>query len=148
MGKVWVIAADAARARIFEADQRTGKGLREVETWVNPEMRNRSAELASDRPGRSWAASGDGRHAMDEPTDPKEVEAQRFAREVLERLNQAFQQKHFHHLVVAAAPHFLGLLRAGLSGGLKKTVSVELDKDLCHLERPEQIREHLPDFLY
>ena len=85
---------------------------------------------------------------MDEPTDPKEVEAQRFSRELLERLNRALQEGRFSHLVVAAAPHFLGLLRAGLNGRLKQAVSVELDKDLSHLERPEQIRGHLPDFLF
>ncbi|MCG5539653.1 MULTISPECIES: host attachment protein [unclassified Halorhodospira] len=148
MSKVWVVAADAAQARVFASDQRSGQSLQEVETWVNPELRVPAHELVTDRPGRISESAGGGRHAMDPPTDIKEVESDRFARELVRWLEQAHQQKRFEHLVVAAAPHFLGQVRHHLDGGLKAAISHEVDKDICHLERPEQIRKHLPDFLF
>ncbi|MBK1726570.1 host attachment protein [Halorhodospira neutriphila] len=147
MARVWVVAADAARARVFESANRTGHALREVETWVNPEVRQHAQALGADRPGRVNDSSGPGRHAMEPPTDLKEVEAERFARELAKWLDQARNEQRFEHLVIAAPPHFLGQIRHSLSAQLRAMVSSEVGKDLCHLERPEQVREHLPDFL-
>ncbi|MBK1735752.1 hypothetical protein CKO15_10775 [Halorhodospira abdelmalekii] len=148
MATVWVVAADAARARLFSSAQRTGKSLEELATWVNPELRVPSRELTTDRPGRTFDSTGEGRHALADPTDVKEVESERFARELVKRLEQAYHEHKFAHLVIAAAPHFLGLIRQQLPRTLRAAISVEIDKDICHLERPEQIRSHLPDFLY
>ncbi len=147
MATTWVVAADAARARIFESERRSGEPMQERETWVNPELRLPAHELVTDEPGRGGGA-GDERHAMDPSTDHKEVEAERFARELVQWLEQARQQGRFDHLVVAAAPHFLGQLRHRMGGSLKAAITHEVDKDLCRLERPDQVRKHLPDFLY
>ncbi|MFP4648391.1 MAG: host attachment protein [Halorhodospira sp.] len=146
MAKTWVVVADAARARVFESDRRSGEPMHERETWVNPELRLPAHERVTDRQGRM--AAGEGRHAMEPSTDLKEVEAERFARELVRWLEQAWQQGRFEHLVLAAAPHFLGQIRHYLDNSLRGAVSYEIDKDLCHMERPEQIRKHLPDFLY
>ncbi len=148
MTKTWVVAADAARARILEAENRSGNPLREIDTWVNPELRLPGREQVTDRPGRGFDQGGEGRHAMDDPTDIKEVESDRFARELMRWLGQAHQEGRFQHLVVAAAPHFLGQLRHHLDGTLKQAVTSEINKDVSRLDKPDQIRKHLPDFLY
>lgn len=148
MAKAWVVVADAARARIFETDQRSAKEMRELETWVNPELRLSGQELTEDRPGRDMDASGEGRHALVEASDVKEVESERFARELVKWLEHSYHEQRYSHLVVAAAPHFLGLLRQGMSKALRESISTEVAKDICHLSKPAQIRAHLPDFLY
>lgn len=148
MTKVWVVAADAAKARLFESDQRTGQNLRELESWVNPELRLAEQELTTDRAGRGSNSSGEGRHALADSGDVKEVEAERFARELVKWLEHSYHEQRFAHLLVAAAPHFLGLLRQRMSKVLHESISAEISKDICHLEKPEQIRSHLPDFLY
>ncbi len=147
MATIWVVAADAARARIFESRNRSGNDLREIETWVNPELRIPAHERVTDRPGRAYDSGGEGRHAMSEGGELKEVESDRFARELVSWLDDALQQHRFQHLMIAAAPHFLGQIRHHLDGHLKGCLTGEIDKDICHLERPDQVRKHLPDFL-
>ncbi|MCG5548663.1 host attachment protein [Halorhodospira halochloris] len=148
MAKVWVVAADAAKARLFESEQRSAKDMHELETWVNPELRQPAHDLTSDRPGRSFDSGGEGRHALAESSDVKEVESERFARELVKWLEHSYHEQRFNHLVIAAAPHFLGLLRQNMSKSLHQVISCEISKDICHLTKPEQIRQHLPDFLY
>ncbi len=147
MARTWVVAADAARARIFESEKRSGASMQERETWVNPELRLPAQELVTDEPGRGGGASGE-RHAIDPSADLKEVEAERFARELAQWLERARQRGQFDYLLVAAEPHFLGQLRHRMGGALRATITHEIDKDLCRLERPDQVRKHLPDFLY
>ena len=58
MARTWVVAADAARARIFESEKRSGASMQERETWVNPELRLPAQELVTDEPGRGGGAAG------------------------------------------------------------------------------------------
>jgi protein required for attachment to host cells len=47
-----------------------------------------------------------------------------------------------------ASPNFLGNLRNEADGQLQKAVANEINKDLSHLEKVEDIRKHLPDYLW
>ena len=114
MDTVWIVVADAARARILSCEGRACHGLKDVEAFSHSESRAQNQDLVSDRQGRGWAsASGDARHAMDEPTDPAQHERERFARAVAERLKTAHHQGVFKHLAIIASPSFLGVLREG-----------------------------------
>lgn len=147
MEKVWVLLADATYGRILSTEGRVGKQLTEVETLIHPESRAHAVDLTSDKPGRSWAASGDGRHAMDDPTDPKEKERHSFVRQIAERLSEGYREGAFRHLVLVAAPRVLGELRKTLDEHVAAAISAEVHKDLVR-EKPEEARKHLPDFLY
>jgi len=149
MDTVWIVVADAARARIFACNGRACQGLHEAEALSHNESRAQNRELVSDRPGRSWSsASGDARHAMQESTDPAVTERNRFARHLAERLKSAQHEGIYKHLVIVAAPSFLGALRETLDSGVAKAISVEVAKNVTKVERPEALRPHLPDFLY
>lgn len=147
MDRVWVLVADGAYARILETQGRVGRELSEVDDLVRPEARLHEAALSDDRPGRSWGAGGEGRHAMDDPTQPQEKEREAFARDIAARLLRAVNDDSFRHLVVVAPADFLGRLRAHFDARVKDRISAEVNANIVR-ERPDALRTHLPDFLY
>lgn len=141
---MWVVVADGARVRIFQGDPRVG-----ALELVMPELvgrgREKGSELLADRPGRSVDSSHIGnRHAMEPPTDPKEVEKQRFARELADKLEEANNEGRFARLMIVAPPKMMGELREVLSDRVKEKIVREVEKDLTWVsvhELPEHLRD-------
>lgn len=146
MGKALVLVADSTYARIFTTDSPLGS-LSELEALTHPESRMHDRELGTDAPGRTFDSMGDGRHGMEVTTRPKQQEAIEFAGEVARRLEAGHQRQEFVHLVLVAAPEFLGLLRGKLDTGVRDRVTVEVAKNLVK-HSPEEIRRALPERLY
>lgn len=154
--KTWVVVADASRARFFRIEENAAAhggsqfapggevlagALVEINDLTHPASRQHANELASDEPGVSNVMGMHGKFGMDEKVQPKEEEAIRFAKEVAETLRKHVAD--FDRLVVVAAPHFLGLLRADLDKGVEAKVVTEIDKDLSAMSAAD-IRAHLP----
>lgn len=139
-----VVVADQSKARIFTVDDPHGP-LQQVDELEHPEARKREQELTSDRPGRSFDSSGQGRHAMGTSVEPKKEEAIRFAKQVAGYLQAAHHEGRFNRLLLVAGPPLLGLLRDRLKSlsGVKVT---EIEKNLGQYDALE-IRKHLPDRL-
>lgn len=135
-----LLVADGASARLFESVGRSGK-LRPVWEESNPHGREKTSEMTSDLPGRTFDSSGEGgRHAIEPTTDPKDVERRRFAGRIATRLEHA-DLTHCRLLLVAP-PHFLGELRDALPTAVHRHVITELNKELTHLSVP-QLERHL-----
>ena len=146
MSKAYVLVADSAIARIFEAATPLG-ALSELEVLTHPESRLHERDLVSDLPGRSFDSMGAGRHGMEVSVRPKQQEALDFAGEVAHRLEEAHARHHFTHLLLVAAPEFLGLLRGKLSAQVRDRVTHEVAKNLAK-HSAEEIRRALPERLY
>ncbi|MGD2111970.1 MAG: host attachment protein [Gammaproteobacteria bacterium] len=144
MSKHWIVVADQGRARFFTTASPRG-ALMEVATLDHAEARERTQELRSDRPGRSFDSAGDGRHAMSSPVDPKKQEAIRFAKQIAEYLQQAYNDGRCDELLLVAGPEFLGLLREQLNSAPEFRIS-EIEKNLGQYD-PQEIRAHLPERL-
>lgn len=145
MTEIWVVSANDRRARILRTDSRVG-ALTEIADLVHPIARMKERDLASDRPGRSFDSMGESRHAMSSRVDPKRQEEIRFAKEVVDRLEQGRTSGAFERLAVVASPAFLGQLRDTMSDALRTKVVLELDKDYTALP-PDELRAHLPERL-
>lgn len=145
MSKAWVLVAESSRARVFSIDSPTGP-LHEIHAMVHAESRMHEQELTSDLPGRDANPGSGAHHAVEPEVSPKEYEAQVFAKQVIGYLEQARQKGRFEKLVIAAAPKFLGHLRAEMGGPLAALVDKEVDKNISQ-ESPERIRELLPEWL-
>ncbi len=144
MKLTWILVADSSRARIFTADTPSSP-LEEIEDFSHIEGRLRDSDITSDLPGRIKSTAGGG-HAFEQPTDPKQHEADNFAHLVTQFLQDAHNANRFDHLLIVAAPSFLGLLRNQLPEQIKQLIRFELDKDLTKLSAAN-IRQHLPQFL-
>ena len=142
----WILIADGARARVLAQE----KDFAALEPAFEDEeitgTRAQSKEIASDRPGRSFDSGGEGRHAMEPPTDPQRYAKFEFARDLAERLEDAVHRGRFARLVLIAAPKTLGDLRELLPEAVKAKVVAEIDKDLTKVPRPE-LGKHLGEVL-
>lgn len=137
-----IIVADSSRARFFEANSDPDSWV-EVSALGHPESRSTNRDLSSDRPGRSFSSFGGSRHAMANRTDPREHEAEVFAREVVEHLKKQEPLASCNKIALIAPPQFLGLLRKNLDRPYRNKVRCEVDKNLV-LQSASEIREQLP----
>ncbi len=114
--KTFVLVADGSRARLFAKTDDTSK-FALVETFEHPESRAKVHDLMADKPGRTFESglTNHARSAKESRTNPKRVEAEKFAREIRQRLATHLDAHAFDDLVVVAPPKFLGLLRSMLS---------------------------------
>jgi len=137
----WIMTADRAGARIFERD---GNELILVEQLFHDEGRLRDAELGSDEPGRSYDSARPGRHSLGKEQSPHEHDAADFARNLAHKLRDGRVHNRFTRLVIAAEPHFLGLLRAALDKTTGKLVVRTVPEHLQQLPAAKLVTHVLP----
>lgn len=142
---IWVVVADASKARIFSAKSRNGV-LVETDDYLHAESRMKGRDLKTDTQGRAFDSGGQGRHAMGKEQEVDEREAEIFARELCEEIDKAAKASQFEKLYIIATPRFLGYLRAQMSTQAKSLIAGEVGKDLVNHDIPD-IRKHLGDFL-
>lgn len=129
MKSTWIVVAESARGRLFAIAGVGGK-LLEVADLSHPESRLHDTDLSSDVPGRSFDSRGQGRHGMEQATDPHEREARAFAAEVARHIDGGIHAGSLDSLVLVAPPKFLGQLRSQLSKAARDMVVGEIDKNL------------------
>lgn len=138
--KIWIVAADASRARIFTTSN-SRRPLQELEDMLHPEGRAHGRDIDVDEPGLVYESHGQGRHTTE--TTRKDEEANAFARRICERLKRARLDGECEKLYLVAPPQFLGVLRDNLDRPTQGVVAGEITKDVVTAD-PERVREVLP----
>jgi len=133
--RTWIVLADAATARIYQP-QADGRDWTPIAELNHPESRAKESELGRDKPGRV-KQSGGSRAAMERPTPRKEVEIEKFARQIVKTLDDALLRKAYDHLVLAAPPELVGVLRKLLPRRVEDRIAATVEKDYVHLDPPE-----------
>jgi len=140
----WIAAADASRARIFQS--RSDEPLRELEDLMQPQSRRDDHERHADAkghygsagiggsgsPGHHGTIHGAG-HSAEPRTSPDDKLETQFARYLAQRLEGARLEGAYEHLILIAAPRFLGRVRAQLSPQVAKRLAHTIAKDLSKL---------------
>jgi len=145
MSKTLIIVSDSSHARIFSANS-PSSSLEEVEDFVHPEARQHAKDITADLPGKQRDANLSGRHDVNSMSDPHTREVLYFARKVAQYLQEKLTGKEFARLIIVSEPSFLGVLRKELGAEVKKSVIVELNKNLVK-HSLEDIRAHLAKVL-
>lgn len=145
MARIWVLAGDTTRARVFATDRRNGE-LEELFDLVNPEARLHERDLTSDLPGSTANSATGMRHGYGAEESKKPEAAARFAREISARLEKARVSGEWEKLYIVADPRFLGELRKSLDPDTAQRVAGEVDKNLARGSIAD-VRRVLPDFL-
>jgi protein required for attachment to host cells len=143
--RTWVLIADAARARVFEARGK-GRGLTTVQDMSLDAELAPSRDLGTDRPGRSFDSVGNARHAMQSPSDPHREQKRQFARRIAEAVEKRRAARSFDRLVLVAPAVTMGDLRTLLTDGVKATVTAEVVADLTNTPKSE-LPAHLADYV-
>src|SRR3984893_8436249 len=131
----WVFVGDGQKA-LFLINQREEKfpNLRHlaVEEHKDPPSR----EQGSDAPGRAYSSVGEIRSAVGE-TDWHELEKERFAASIADRINRVALSGAFNQLVIVAPPKILGDLRRKFTKETEPKIIAKVLKDLTHHTIPE-----------
>ena len=142
----WILVCDASRARLF-AEAAPGREFSLVASFEHPASRERARDLTTDANGRKpvggthgGGVNGNrpggfhGRPGVEPDTNPKEVEAVKFARDLAGALEKGFDAHLFDALIISAPPHFLGLLKETIPDKIMKRLSHTIDKDFSLLQ--------------
>lgn len=134
-----ILVADGAHARVY-LNQGPGHGLKEIQEFADSRDIRESRDIASDQLGRSFDSGGEGRHAMEPPTDPKRHEIKEFHREVADGIVSAFKANRFDRLVLVAPPRTLGNLRNEIESEPSLKIHAEINKDLVKSPRDDLLK--------
>ena len=146
MQSTLILVANASAARLYAGDS-GHRGLRLEKSYEHSASRQKSSDLVSDRPGHN-PGSGNGHGSFVAASDPKQQEAEFFARKLAKELDQARQSNGgCRRIVLVAAPAFLGLLNKQLAPGVQALVSDTVQKDYTQADDKE-LTAHLTRALF
>lgn len=137
---LWILVANASRARLFSTDE-LAENWNLREEFHHEESRTASRDLKNqpDNPNAGTLhkpmteVSNDGR---------QQLEHDRFARMLAERLEEGLNHQAFERLVVAAPPEFLGRLRKAISPRVHQRLMLDFRADYSNIparELPDRI---------
>ena len=130
--KYWIVVADEAAAIIYTRDTRHAP-MQELFSMDNEVARMKTADIISDRGGRSFDSRGEGRHAMTaEKNSPQRESALRFAKTVARKIKDGCHSGRCRDYALVAAPRFLGDLRQALAVAGVGDPYLEIAKDLVN----------------
>jgi protein required for attachment to host cells len=145
--KAWVLVANSSVAKIFASDKlRTGE-LKVVGEFDHPESRKKVSELMTDKPGHYKAESG--AYGSFSKSEPKLVEADHFALQLLHELKAGWDKHNFEKLIIVTPGHFHGILKKHLHHYFKHLEINHIDKDYTKYTVTElhtSLKEHLFPF--
>lgn len=149
----WILVSDTSRANLYSAELREDDWSL-VKAFEHPEGREQSKEIeATSPPGRGQQGGAHGgaqpgrRTSLEPRTWPKEAEAQRFAQQLSDYLEEAVAKRSFDYLVLVAPPHFLGTLKGTLGRQAAKHLRATIDKELSTLDATD-VRQRLLDAVF
>ena len=129
-----VVVADEYRAIFYSRETRYGP-LSEIRAITNESARMKTADLISDRGGRSFDSHGQGRHTMtSEKTAPKDQLARTFGKQIAKLIATEVRKGTCRDFALIAAPRFLGVLRQELAVVTKAEPYMTVDKDVVGRE--------------
>lgn len=137
---LWILVANASRARLFSTDERAEKwDLREE--FYHEESRQHSVDLLNqeDNPNAGTLRKPSAENA---PNGRQSLEHGRFARELSDRLERGLNDHAFERIVIAAPPEFLGLLRKAISPRVQQRLMLDMRADFTQIpvkDLPERI---------
>lgn len=124
-----ILVADGAHAQVF-LNEGPDKGIVELDEYKQNIDLKPSREIDADKQGRAFDSGGEGRHAMEPPTDSKRHAKQEFHRELASRIETDLSTGKFDRLVLVAPPATLGDLRQSFSKNAADKIQGEIAKDL------------------
>jgi protein required for attachment to host cells len=132
----WYLLANRVGAVIYEDQPDAPFSF--VERMKNPKGHALEGQLDSDRPGMMRSSGGGGtiHHGMDKTFHHHEQAAAHFAKAIAKKLLEKKREQKFTELIIAAEPHFLGLIRQELAPELKSLILYEVNRE--YLEGSDQ----------
>lgn len=126
---IWVLVADAGRARFFSKSSSQFSYVERHDLEINCEL-PRTSQMMTDRLDRTHESTGNVRHAVDRHTDPHRELKRLSARKIVDVLSAGLRSESFDQLIIVAPPQFLGDLRSAMPSAIYSRVSGEFPNDM------------------
>ncbi len=133
MRRTWVLVANSARARCFEAGA-DRVGLELLSSFECPAARAKGSAVLSERKGHEDLGQGHGSASMGQHSSPRDLVREGFARDLARFLNSGVAAQRCQALVILASLPFLGRIKAHLSPGAGKALSSAIARDMTGLD--------------
>lgn len=142
----WILTANATGAKLYETDApKIGtKDLKLIDEFSHEENREKISEMMTDKTGYYQSDFGSGQGAYASRTDPKEIEAERFAQILATKLNKGRIDHLYQKLVVIAPAKFHGLLNDKCPRDVLNLVHHNVQKDYTKITQKE-LQAHLAE---
>ena len=135
MATTWILIANASFARLY-ANHGVKKGLELIKEFSHPESREKSSDLVSDRPGHNQG-QGNGHGSFVPASEPKQVEAGRFAQELAKELEHGRANNIYDRIILVASSPFIGLLNSRFSNHVRGLITDSIEKDYTKVAQQE-----------
>ena len=133
-----VINTNTNTCRIYHYDKHPAK-LTLLKELNHFETKLKSGEITSDKQGH-YKSSQSAHGAYSPHMEAKEVEIDKFSREIAKELNLERTQNKYDELIVIAPPHMKGLLYQHINKHVKDLVIKNIEKDLLNLPDHELLK--------
>lgn len=144
MTTTWILVANASAADLYTTPRAklldNQSSLQLINHLEHPQSREKGLDLVADKLGHS------GHGTFVESSEPKQQQADLFARELAFLLEAGRVKKSFDDLIIIAPSRFLGLLHKHINGQLKQLISIDIDKDYTKTE-PAQLVAQMQNYL-
>jgi protein required for attachment to host cells len=144
--KTWIVLTNTNLCKIYDYIRKDHQ-LIPIKELEHPQSKAKGTEILSDRPGHYKTRSAT-RGTYEPRTDSKEVEVEKFIHEIADELESARNLNLYHHLVLIAPPHCIGLLNKYLNDQVKNKITTTLNREYVNLSEHDlklHLQEHWDD---
>ncbi len=137
---LWILVANASRAKLFKTDERAEKWDLSEE-FLHEESRLPS-RILKNQPDNPNGGTLHKPSSEEDNNGRKQLEHDRFARQLADRLELGLNEQAYERLVIAAPPEFLGRLRKAISPRVQQRLMLDFRADYVNVPQkdlPERI---------
>ena len=131
-----ILVADEHVAKFF-VNCGPGKGITPLPEFGLTREVYSSTSTITDQQGRVFDITGEGRHALEPRSDPKNKQAKAFLKMTVQTLEEAVRRKAFDRFILVAPPKAMSEIRRILPPQMRHNIRGELVKDLTHASTDE-----------
>lgn len=139
MKSTWILIANSSEARLYKSEKPFHE-IKLLKEFSHPESREKVLDLVSDGLGRYNVPVSSRGGIYEEPSNPKQVEADRFARELAEKLNKGRIKNQYSNLIIIAPPQFHGLLNKHFNNHVLNLIKTTLEKDYTKVKEHDLVK--------
>jgi protein required for attachment to host cells len=138
------VIADGGHVRfVFPAED---NALHTADASDSPHLHDKSHDLGTDKPGRTFESASVTRHAISPKHDPHDMEKQKFAHSVAKKVNDLSAAHGFNELILVAPSHVLSEIQEHLDVTTAAKLVGTLAKDLTKVP-DDALYPHLKEWV-
>ena len=128
----WLVVFDSTICRIYDYSKNDLALVKQIE---HAENKLKDIDITSDKPGRYQSSDAHGAYSQE--SDPKEIQIERFSKEIAKILEHGNAVNDYEKLILLSSPHMHGLLLKDINKQVEKLIIRVIPKDLVHFSEAD-----------